>query len=127
VSTADGICSCRSTDTDHSDLVYRATYRFVGDSPREIGFDIGDREIARLDDVLDVLAAGVERGAFPMRPGVREYGAFKNCRFCDFARCCPGDRDGFWETAQTSPELAAYSELIDPSEFGGRDDEEMSR
>ncbi|MBA3654094.1 MAG: PD-(D/E)XK nuclease family protein [Actinobacteria bacterium] len=75
---------------------------------------VDDATVARLHDVLDVLVAGIAAGRFPARPGEEDWrGGWDHCRFCDFDRVCPADRDRAWERVQATPELEAYLALAE--------------
>jgi ATP-dependent helicase/nuclease subunit B len=49
---------------------------------------------------------------FPGRPGGDDWrGGFENCRWCDFDRVCPSDRDRAWDRMREAPELGTYVAL----------------
>jgi len=80
---------------------------------------------AELESALDrtVAAAldGIGDGLFPAVPG-EAVGwprlTFANCRYCDFDRICPTDRQGEWEHLRDDPALAPIELLI--AESGDR-------
>ena len=74
----------------------------------------GDRESIdrRLDEVLAIVARGIQGGAFPQIPGGPHHlGGFVNCAFCDFTRICPARRDTLQERKREHPLAALHGTL----------------
>ncbi|HLX78607.1 MAG TPA: PD-(D/E)XK nuclease family protein, partial [Acidimicrobiales bacterium] len=94
----------------------RAAYRFIEEG-KDIPIDFVECTVDRARQVLDVIVDGIESGRFPFNPGPRNQHMFDNCRFCDFDRLCPSDRDAFWESARTSGELSRFVSLVEPEEI----------
>jgi len=94
----------------------RAAYRFIEEGT-DIPIDFVEGTVDRAREVLDVIVDGIESGRFPFNPGPRNQYTFDNCRFCDFDRLCPPDRDAFWETAKTSEELSPFVSLVEPEQI----------
>jgi len=68
----------------------------------------------RAKEAMGLIVSGIESGAFPGVPGELDTmpgGTFENCRFCDFDRLCPADRDRRWATVRKSPLVAPVVEL----------------
>lgn len=68
----------------------------------------------RAKAAMGLIVSGIESGAFPGVPGELDTmpgGTFENCRFCDFDRLCPADRDRRWATLRESPLVAPVVEL----------------
>ncbi len=72
---------------------------------------------------------GIGQGLFPGVPG-EVVGwprlSFENCRYCDFDRICPTDRQGEWDRIRHDPALRAVEVLLGPGPEtgeakGGRD------
>jgi ATP-dependent helicase/nuclease subunit B len=57
---------------------------------------------------VELIAAGIQKGLFIANPG--DNGS-DNCRYCDFDRICPPDRDLIWERKSAVPELERYRKL----------------
>ncbi len=98
------------------------------------GCTLDDRLLGRFTDVVSTIASGIESGSFPGHPGEEEYRdrrpTFANCRFCDFDRLCPVDRDRRWALAATSPEVEPVLRLAgdpDPGLEGIVDAEALDR
>ena len=60
------------------------------------------------------LAFGIAGGVFPANPGKEDFQSFENCRYCDYDRICPSDRDRAWQRLQHAPDAAGYLELSTP-------------
>jgi len=68
----------------------------------------------RFRHVLGLIARAVDAGAFPGAPGATQGDRqFEACRFCDFDRLCPPDRDRQWARKVGSPGLATVADLFD--------------
>ncbi len=67
----------------------------------------------RFTDVVGGIVEGIEAGAFPMVPGEWSgfHRSFDNCRYCEFDRVCPADRDEQAERKRAAPELAVRAVL----------------
>ena len=67
----------------------------------------GDLE-SELDRTVAAALDGIDEGLFPGVPG-EPVGwprlTFDNCRYCDFDRICPTDRQGEWERVRDDPAL----------------------
>ncbi len=78
---------------------------------------LDDRLMGRFKEVVSTIASGIESGVFPAYPGEEEYRdrrpTFANCRYCDFDRLCPTDRDRRWALAATTPEVEPVLRLAD--------------
>ncbi len=77
------------------------------------GYPWTEERRARFLEVLEAVVDGIESGTFPAQPG--EYDAFfrkhQNCRFCEFDRVCPRDRDDHTEAKAGAPELGVLARL----------------
>lgn len=101
-----------------------ASYYWMASSKGEFklhGYEWDDTRRARFLDVLETITDGIETGVFPGRPG--EYGTFfgthDNCRYCEFDRVCPRDRDDHERAKAGAPELALLERLRMPEADGG--------
>ncbi|MDA8391826.1 MAG: PD-(D/E)XK nuclease family protein [Actinomycetota bacterium] len=90
-------------------------YWFVSDRGRYqlTGYLVTDHVKKRLLEVLDVLTDSIADGLFPVRPGKRSRGAFENCTYCDYDRCCTTARDRSWEDQRSHPKLERYVSLVE--------------
>ena len=75
-----------------------AAYWFVSQrgNYERISYPLDEAGLERFEHVVDVIADGIESGAFPGRPGeeTTRFGrSFHNCKYCDFDTICPTDRD----------------------------------
>ena len=101
----------RETLLPHANL--RAEYWFVssGGSAAHYAVDLDAVETA-FRQTIEVIANGVRSGVFPAVPGpAGQGGEPENCRFCDFKRICPTNKQALWERKRESPEAAAYTRL----------------
>ena len=64
----------------------------------------------RFQEMIKIIASGIEQGLFPANPGSPD-NQTENCRYCDFDRICPANRDLLWERKSQNPELATYLRL----------------
>lgn len=80
------------------------------------GYQWTGRQDERFLDAVETIIDGIEAGQFPPNPGDYDYfyGTFKNCRFCDFKRLCPVDRDEEFEKAVESGRLFDYVTMQSP-------------
>ena len=81
-----------------------------------IGYPVDERVLARLRQVLTVVADGIAAGAFPARPGEVDRQSYKNCKYCDFDRLCQRDRARQWERKRDAAVLSSYVELAEGTE-----------
>jgi RecB family exonuclease len=84
----------------------------------QIGYDLDEPVLDAFGHALDVIVGGIERGAFPARPGRENerYRSWDNCLYCDFDSLCPTDRDRAWQRVRDSEVLADYVELAEEVE-----------
>ena len=79
---------------------------------------IDDRLLGRLREIVSDIVAGIEAGAFPAVPGDETFRpsgpTFKNCRYCDFDRLCPSDRDRRWSIVREAGETVPIVALSQP-------------
>lgn len=52
---------------------------------------------ARFEEVVGLVASGIERGLFVAIPGKEVLDSFENCRMCAYDDICVADRDEAWE------------------------------
>ncbi|MDO8472292.1 MAG: PD-(D/E)XK nuclease family protein, partial [Dehalococcoidia bacterium] len=62
----------------------------------------------RFRDLTSTITRMIGLGLFPANPGTEDR---DNCKFCDFKRVCPPDRDMAWERKSQAPELKPYLAL----------------
>ncbi len=100
----------RETLLPHAKL--RAEYWFVssGGSAEHYPVDL-DAVETKFRETVEVIANGVRSGVFPAVPGPTRNAEPENCRFCDFKRVCPTNRQALWERKRESPEAAPYTKL----------------
>ncbi len=80
----------------------------------ELEVDLEEKVGAALDGIIE--------GLFPAVPGSAVSWpriSFENCRYCDFERICPTDRQSEWERVKADPELKPIEVVIND---GGRAD-----
>ena len=88
-----------------------------------------ERKVVSLPDVEDqlnkvtsLIVSGIKGGIFPAIPGSPDQsGGPRNCRYCDFDKICPSNRDVLWERKQGDPLLKAYMGLS-PDQDESNDD-----
>ncbi|MDO8689571.1 MAG: PD-(D/E)XK nuclease family protein, partial [Dehalococcoidia bacterium] len=80
------------------------------------------KEEGRFRQVVAAIASGIQAGVFPAHPGGPGRDQPENCGYCGFLRICPSDKDALWERKMASPELAAYTGLLEDAP-GGEDEE----
>ncbi len=77
--------------------------------------ELEDEVETALDRAVGAALDGISAGLFPGIPG-EAVGwprlTFANCRYCDFDRICPTDRQREWEAIGTEPELAPIRPLV---------------
>ena len=77
----------------------------------------GDLE-SDLDRTVTAALDGISHGIFPAVPG-EAVGwprmTFANCRYCDFDRICPTDRQREWEGVRHDPVLEPVEVLLNPT------------
>lgn len=63
--------------------------------------------------VAETIVDGIESGVFPARPGDYDsfWGVHENCRYCEFDRLCPRDRDDHERATAGAPELTLLGRL----------------
>ncbi len=68
-----------------------------------------DRE-RRFRETVEAIVAGIGAGVFPAVPGEFEefYGAFRNCRYCDFRRICSVKRDLAFAAKMNDPSMEPW-------------------
>jgi ATP-dependent helicase/nuclease subunit B len=93
----------------------RARYWFTSEKGRfeSIGYVVDEPVLARLREVLTVIADGISAGVFPARPGDVDRQTYKNCAYCDYDRLCQRDRGRQWERKRTATVLAGYVALAE--------------
>lgn len=81
---------------------------------------------SRLKSVVDVMATGIEGGAFPLVPGDEDNRSYVNCRTCPYDRLCPVDRGELWTRKAQDAGAKAFRSLdgVDPIEAPGLTTEE---
>lgn len=74
--------------------------------------------LGRLRQIVSNIVDGIEAGAFPGVPGAETFRrsgpTFENCRYCDFDRLCPSDRDRRWSIVREAREAAPIVALGQP-------------
>lgn len=80
---------------------------------RHRGYLWNEERRKRFLDVVETIVDGIEAGTFPAQPG--SYNSFfarhDNCRFCEFDRVCPRDRDDHQRAKAGAPELSLLARL----------------
>ncbi len=77
-----------------------------------LAFKPTPQNMARFDDTLGAILAGVRAGAFPPVPGdedSRRPGGFVNCTYCDFAHLCSTRRADEFESKRGDPAIDAWA------------------
>jgi len=97
-----------------------ARYWFVSERANfaEYGYELTAAHSERVEEVLSVLVAGIERGLFPARPARPAQTSRGNCGICPFDEICPVDRRSSWERKRQDPLLAQYTGLVEPDGTG---------
>ncbi|HEX8582279.1 MAG TPA: PD-(D/E)XK nuclease family protein, partial [Acidimicrobiales bacterium] len=95
-----------------------ARYWFVTEKGRflRLGGAVDEAADRRVEEVVRVVADGIEAGHFPARPGDDD-GWFgpAHCRGCPYDRICPAARTEQWERVREAEPLARYVELVEGS------------
>ncbi|MCY4623734.1 MAG: PD-(D/E)XK nuclease family protein [Chloroflexi bacterium] len=101
----------------------RAEYWFVSATGAAAHYpvDLDAIEATFRTTVLSI-AEGVRGGVFPAVPGPNRNGEFENCRYCDFKRVCPANKQALWARKAGSQQAQAYARLGAPA--GDEDDSE---
>jgi RecB family exonuclease len=104
-----------AADRHPADGPVHARYWFTSERGRfeSIGYPVDEAVLARLRQVLGVVADGIAKGAFPARPGEVDRQSYKNCKWCDFDKLCQRDRGRQWERKRGAPVLADYVDLAE--------------
>jgi CRISPR/Cas system-associated exonuclease Cas4 (RecB family) len=87
--------------------------------------DLDDSLEEELEQAVGAVLDGIGDGLFPGRPGdVVGWPrlSFENCKFCDFDRICPTDRQSEWDRVWGSEQLTPIRSLIGAPE---PDDDEV--
>ena len=90
---------------------------------KDVIIPIDDAIRARFLSTLDTISTGIGDGVFPAHPGKEDWFSFENCKYCEYDRICPADRDRAWDRLQRADEIASYRELSTPIEAEEADDE----
>jgi hypothetical protein len=73
---------------------------------------VTDPVLRRFGDVVSLIVAAIESGAFPGAPGGRAPDRrFSACRYCDYDQVCPSDRARQWTRKRDDDGLAAWRTL----------------
>jgi ATP-dependent helicase/DNAse subunit B len=91
---------------------------------KDVIIDIDEDIEERFLESLDTISAGIGAGVFPAHPGKEDWFSFENCKWCDFDRICPSDRDRAWERLQHDDALESYRELSKPVDGDDEMDDE---
>ena len=91
---------------------------------KDVIIDIDEDIEERFLESLDTISAGIGAGVFPAHPGKEDWFSFENCKWCDFDRICPTDRDRAWERLQHDDALESYRELSKPVDGDDETDDE---
>lgn len=77
------------------------------------GYEWTEERRARFLAVAEAIVDGIESGVFPARPGEYDsfWGVHDNCRYCDFDRLCPRDREDHERATAGAPELTLLGRL----------------
>jgi ATP-dependent helicase/nuclease subunit B len=60
--------------------------------------------------IIETIVSGIEEGLFPANPLSLD-NRIDNCRYCDFDRICPANRDLHWERKSQNSNMATYLKL----------------
>jgi len=96
-----------------ADRDIKSQYWFVSTSSRYERKEVPLVDVeSRLADVTKQIVAGIKDGVFPAVPGPPgRFGEPRNCRYCDFDKICPSNREAMWERKQEDPLLDVYHDL----------------
>jgi len=85
----------------------------------DIDYEIQERFL----ESLDTISAGIGAGVFPANPGKEDWFSFEHCKWCEYDRICPADRDRAWDRLQHDEALESYRELSKPVDDDEADDD----
>ena len=93
-----------------------AHYWHLGEANPIAGIELDEAAEARAVEVIASIAQGIEQGVFPAVPAERNdfFRSFENCRYCDFDRLCPRDRDVTFDAKASDERLVEFSRLAEP-------------
>ncbi len=80
---------------------------------------LDDQLEADLEEKVGAVLEGIDEGLFPGVPGSAiswPRVTFENCRYCDFDRICPTDRQSEWERVKGDPDLKPVEVVIGGTE-----------
>jgi ATP-dependent helicase/nuclease subunit B len=82
------------------------------------GYRWDDERRRRFLEVVGTIVDGIEGGVFPGRSGEFEFfwHSYEACRYCDFDRICPRERDDHQRAKAGAPELSLLERLQPPGE-----------
>lgn len=66
---------------------------------------------AAFQATVQAIVSGIRGGVFPANPGPPGPEGPANCRFCDFDRLCPANRQALWRQKRGSSEATPYANL----------------
>jgi hypothetical protein len=108
----------------HGGEVVGTSYWMVSTKGRfaQRGYPWTDDRRTRFLEVAGVIVDGIESGTFPALPGAYEpfFGTHANCRWCDFDRVCPRNRDDHAGAKVDAPELSLLALLQPASDDGSQ-------
>lgn len=83
---------------------------------RQHGYLWNEERRERFLAVVETIVDGIESGTFPAQPGAYQafFARHQNCRFCEFDRVCPRDRDDHQRAKADAPELSLLARLQVP-------------
>ena len=96
-----------------ADRDIKSQYWFVSTSSRYERKEVPLVDVeSRFADVTKRIVSGIKSGIFPAVPGPPgRFGEPRNCRYCDFDKICPSNREAVWERKQEDPVLDLYHDL----------------
>ncbi len=99
----------------------RAEYWFVSATGAAVHFPL-DLDAVEEDfrKTVQTIAEGVRGGVFPAVPGPSRNNDNENCRYCDFKRACPANKQALWARKAGSQQAGGYARLGATSD--GEDD-----
>jgi RecB family exonuclease len=81
---------------------------------KRVGYDLDDNAISQLQGALQIIAGGLRRGLFPLKPVEPGWRPWTDCRFCDPDDLGTADRYREWETLRHAPQLRDYVAYVEP-------------
>jgi ATP-dependent helicase/nuclease subunit B len=87
---------------------------YVTDAARgypRVGIQVDGEVAARVARVVELIASGIEAGAFPASPGEAVLDTWASCRRCPYDRVCPSDRGDVAERTRSDPAVARLQAL----------------